>query len=146
MLKGISKIISPELLKILCEMGHGDEIAIVDANYPAESMGKRVIRFPGIGICELLRAIMELLPVDHITENPINVLGLEEKDIKRGMKRPEIWNEFYSIVNDSTKFNIKLGEYSRQEFYEKSKDAFAIVQTGEETLYADLIIKKGVIE
>lgn len=146
MLKGIPKLISPELLKVLCEMGHGNEIAIVDANYPAEDMGQRVIRYPGIGVCELLEEIMKLFPLDHIPETPAYVLGLEPKDIENGMPTPPIWAEMEKIINKYNETPVEVGELSRQGFYDRSKKAYAIVQTGEEALYADLLLVKGVIK
>lgn len=146
MLKGISKLITPELLKILCEMGHGNEIAIVDANYPAEDMGQRVVRYPGIGVCQLLEAIMKVFPLDHIPNSPAYVLGLEKKDIDLGMQTPSIWTEFENIINANNDFNVKIGELDRQTFYERSKKAYAIIQTGEEALYADILLVKGVIK
>ncbi len=145
MLKGIPKLITPELLKILCEMGHGNEIAIVDANYPAKELGQRVIRYPGIGVCQLLCEVMKLFPLDHISEEPALVLGLEKKDIDAGMETPEIWSEMERILNSGKERNIKIGELSRQDFYNRSKKAYAIIQTGEEALYGDLILVKGVI-
>ncbi|MBQ6814990.1 MAG: fucose isomerase [Lachnospiraceae bacterium] len=146
MLKGIPKLISPELLKILCEMGHGNEIAIVDANYPAEDMGARVIRYPGIGVCELLTEVLKLFPLDHIVDTPAYVLGLEKKDIEAGMKTPPIWAEMQNIINANNDRDIEIGVCSRQEFYERSRKAYAIIQTGEEALYADLLLVKGVIK
>jgi len=146
MLKGISKLITPELLKILSEMGHGNEIAIVDTNYPAQDMGQRVIRYPGIGLCQLLDEILKLFPIDHISDSSVCVLGLEAKDLENGMDVPKIWSDIHDTVNKYSEREIMIDECSRHEFYERSKKAYAIIQTGEEALYADVILVKGIIK
>ena len=139
MLKGIPKIVSPELLKVLCEMGHGDEIVIADGNYPSESNGKRVVRADGLGGVELLDAILSLIPLDTYAEQ--NFLLMETTN---GDPTPTIWAEYFDVANvrDS---NVRVGKLERGEFYERSKKAYAIVASGESAIYANIILKKGVI-
>ena len=146
MLKVINKIFTGDLLKILCDMGHGDELVIVDANFPAETMGKRVIKLPGSEGTEILEAVLELFPLDHILSEPVVLLDMEPKDRKTGMETPEIWKDFQNIVNKKAGSTANIGRMSRQEFYNRSKQAYAIIQTGEERLYGDILLVKGVIK
>ena len=143
MLKGINKLIIGDLLKVLCDMGHGDTISIVDANYPAHTKNKKIISFPGQNTTDLLQAILELIPLDHIVDSPAFIMDLELKDKESGMKEPEIWNEFNIIISKYTKNSIK--KITRQEFYDISENSSIIVQTGEERLYGDIILVKGVL-
>ena len=140
MLLHIPKIISPELLKVLCEMGHGDEIVIADANYPAETNGKRVIRADGLGGVELLNAILKLMPLDTYAKE--NFLLMETTN---GDPTPEIWGKYKKTALKRDP-NLKVGFLSRQEFYDRSKSAYAIIASGEEAIYANIILKKGVIK
>ena len=144
MLKGIPKIISPELLKVLCEMGHSDTIVIADGNFPAESMGKnaKVIRCDGHGGAELLDAILQLFPLDTYVEKPVSLMEVVSGD---NVETP-IWDEYKSIIakyddrGADTVVNIE-----RFAFYEEAKKAYAIIATGESALYANVILQKGVI-
>ena len=137
MLKGISPLISPELLKILCEMGHGDEILLADANYPAESCGPKVVRADGIDIPSLLKGIMDLLPLDtYVNENVILMSPNEGK--------PSIWERYEEVLKASGE-DARIGTLSRFDFYERASKAYAVVATGERALYANIILKKGVI-
>ena len=139
MLKGISPLISPALLKILAEMGHGDEIVIADANFPSESMGKRVVRADGIGGRELLDAILTLIPLDtYAEENFILMATLY------GEPTPAIWNDYFRIAREHDD-NLREGSVSRYEFYERAQNAYAVIATGETAIYANIILKKGVI-
>lgn len=144
MLKGIPKILSPELLKILCEMGHGDTIVIADGNFPAESMGKnaKVIRCDGHGVPELLDAILSLFPLDTHVECPVSVMAVSPCD---NVETP-IWDEYKHIIK---KYDDRGGktvcELERFAFYEESKKAYAIIATSETALYANIVLKKGVI-
>ncbi len=92
MLKGINKLVGPELLKILCEMGHGDEIVIADGNFPSENLGKRVIRADGIGGAEILDAVMSLIPLDTYAEPNMILMNLTPSD--EGKVNPTIWAEY----------------------------------------------------
>ncbi len=142
MLKNIPKILSPELLKILMEMGHGDEIVIADGNFPAETMGKRVVRCDGHGVPELLDAIMQLFPLDTYTEKPVMLMEVVAGDDVV----PVIWDKYKEIINKYEPENCKIEMIERFAFYERAKTAFAVVSTGEEALYANIILKKGVVK
>lgn len=143
MLKGISKIVSPELIKILCEMGHGDEIVIADGNFPAQTFGKRVVRADGIGGAEMLKAVLDLIPLDTYS-NP-NMILMQLMRCDEGKINPVIWKEYEQIALAADK-NVKIGNIDRFEFYERAKTAYAVIATGEEAVYANIIIKKGVIK
>ena len=140
MLKNVPKIISPELLKVLCEMGHGDEIVIADANYPAETNGKRVVRADGLKGPDLLEAILELIPLDTYAEKNMLLMATTNGD-----PTPEIWATYEKVAKGKDK-NLRLGFLERNEFYNRSKNAYAIVASGEEAVYANIILKKGVIK
>ena len=140
MLKNVPKIISPQLLKILCEMGHGDEIVIADGNFPSETNGKRVVRADGLGGVEMLSAILELIPLDtYATENFMLM------ETTQGDSTPEIWAEYIDVAN-SKDDNVRLKKLERFEFYDRAKNAYAVIATGEERIYANIILKKGVIK
>ena len=140
MLKGISKIVSPELLKILCEMGHGDEIVIADGNFPSENYGKRVIRADAIGGEDMLKAVISLIPLDTYASPNFMLMQTVEGDSK-----PSIWENYFDIANKEDD-NLREGYLERFAFYERAKQAYAIIATGEEAIYANIIIKKGVIK
>lgn len=144
MLKGIPQILSPELLKVLCEMGHSDQIVIADGNFPTESMGKDciVIRCDGHGIPELLDAILEVFPLDTYVENPVNLMEVMKGD---NIKTP-IWDEYKNIIekHDNRGSNT-VSTIERFKFYEEAKKAYAIIATGEKALYANVILQKGVV-
>lgn len=142
MLKNIPKIMSPELLKILMEMGHGDEIVIGDGNFPAESYGKRVVRCDGHGVPELLDAVMQLFPLDTYTEKPVMLMEV----VKGDPVVPEIWDEYKAIINKYEPENCKIEMIERFAFYERAKQAYAVIATGEEAIYANIILKKGVVK
>ena len=118
MLKGISKIVSPELVKVLCEMGHGDEIVIADGNFPSENFGKRVIRADGISGTAMLDACLQLIPLDTYSDPNFILMQL---------------------------MNCDKGRIDRFDFYERAKNAYAVIATGEAAVYANIILKKGVI-
>ncbi len=139
MLKKIPKIIPPELLKILAEMGHGDEIVIGDGNFPGERVGQRCVRCDGHGVPELLSAILEIFPLDTY-DKPVYIM---EKVPGDTVETP-IWDEYAKIIADHTKDG--LTQVERFAFYERAKDAYAVVMSGESALYANIILKKGVVK
>ena len=143
MLKGIPKIISPELLKTLSETGHGDEIVIADGNFPAETLGKRVVRADGISGTEMLEAVMSLVPLDTYSDPNFMLMQLTESD-KSGTT-PTIWDEYKNIADSHDK-NVRIGFIGRFDFYERAKSAYVVIATGEEAVYANIILKKGVIK
>ncbi|MDU2197831.1 MAG: RbsD/FucU domain-containing protein [Peptostreptococcaceae bacterium] len=144
MLKGIPQILSPELLKVLCEMGHSDRIVLSDGNFPAESMGKDciVIRCDGHGVPELLEAILEVFPLDTYIEKPVNLMEVVPGDT---VETP-IWDTYKEIVSKyDNRGDEAVGNIERFAFYEESKKAYAIIATGEKALYANVILQKGVV-
>ena len=141
MLKGINPIISPELLKILCEMGHGDEIVIADANFPAVTCAKRLVRADGHSGTDMLEAILALFPLDKVAEKNALLMAVSEKNVPN----PPIWEEYEEIMKKYETDNVKVEELERYAFYDRAKNAFAVVQTGEKALYANIILKKGTL-
>lgn len=145
MLKGIPKIISPELLKVLCEMGHGDELVIADGNFPCESVSKnaRVIRADGNGVPEILNAVLALFPLDAYSEKPVALMEVVKGDT---VPTPEIWDDYKILLNRYEKDNCEIEYMERFAFYERAKNAYAIIATGEEAVYANILLKKGVVK
>lgn len=144
MLKNIPPILSPELLKVLCEMGHSDRIVIADGNFPAESMGKNaiVIRADGHGVPELLDAILQLFPLDTYVEKPVSLMQVMKGD---NAETP-IWDTYKEIVAKyDDRGNNAIGEIERFAFYEQAKTAYAIIATGETAIYANIMLQKGVV-
>jgi L-fucose mutarotase len=140
MLKNIPKIVSPQLLKVLCEMGHGDEIVIADGNFPAETFGQRVIRADGLGGEEMLDAVLSLIPLDtYATENFMLM------ETVAGDPTPTIWEKYYEIAKKHDD-NMRANNIERFAFYERAKKAYAVIATGEGAVYANIILKKGVIK
>ncbi len=142
MLKNIPKILSPELEKILMEMGHGDEIVIADGNFPSETLGNRLVRCYGHGVPELLDAIIKLFPLDTYTDKPVMLMEVVQGD----PVVPTIWDEYKEIINKYEPKNCKIEMIERFAFYERAKTAYAVVATGEEAIYANIILKKGVVK
>ena len=144
MLKGIPKILSPKLLKVLCEMGHSDRIVLADGNFPAESMGKNaiVIRADGHGTCELLEAILQVFPLDTYVEKPVSLMEVMKGDT---VETP-IWKDYERIVAKADARGADaIGTIERFAFYEQAKTAYAIIATGESALYANVMLQKGVV-
>ena len=135
MLKGISPLISPELLKTLCEMGHGDCIVFADAHFPAHSIGPRVIRADGLRIDDLLRGVVPLFPLDTYVERPVLMMAPVEGD--------RLDAAYVAACEAIT--GQKAGYLERFAFYDYAKGAFAIVQTGETRQYGNIILQKGVV-
>ena len=144
MLKGIPPILSPELLKVLCEMGHSDRIVIGDGNFPAETMGKNaiVIRCDGHGVPELLDAILQVFPLDTYVEKPVSLMQVMPGD----MVETPIWDTYKEIVaKHDARGSEAIGEIERFAFYDEAKTAYAIIATGETALYANIMLQKGVV-
>ncbi|MFC6346046.1 RbsD/FucU family protein [Vagococcus carniphilus] len=141
MLKNIPKNLSPELVKVLMEMGHGDEIVIADGNYPAASNAKKLVRCDGLGVPELLDSILKLFPMDTYQEYSIGLMQVAEGD----PTIPVIWDDYKKIIKEAVVENDKIELLTRQEFYNRGKEAYAIVATGEEAIYANILLKKGVV-
>ena len=143
MLKNVPKLISPELLKILCEMGHGDEIVIADANFPSANYGQRVIRADGIGGAQMLAAILDLIPLDTYASPNMSLMQLQPCD--EGKINPVRWGDYEAIAK-AKEDNVAMGNIDRFDFYDRAKEAYAVIATGEEAIYANIILKKGVIK
>ncbi len=144
MLKGIPKIISPELLKVLCEMGHSDRIVIADGNFPVESIGKnaKIIRCDGQGTYEVLKAILKLFPLDCGIEKPVTLMQVTPGE---NIRTP-IWEDYKNAIYEYyDNAGDLVGEIERFAFYEEAKTAYAIIATSEEALYANIMLQKGVI-
>jgi L-fucose mutarotase len=145
MLQGINKLLTGDILKILCDMGHGEELVIADANFPAETYAKRLIRCSGIDGSQLLEAIAPLFPLDTYVDNPTAVMDLTDED-KKKMPTPVVWGSYEKILQTMGDHFEELGKIERYEFYERAKNAYAIIQTGEERQYGNLLLIKGVIK
>ena len=145
MLKGISPMLSPELLKALAQMGHGDELVIADGNFPCHSYGKNaiVIRADGHGVPEILDAIMQLLPLDTYVEKPVGLMEIVKGDT---CPTPPIWEEYEKVLNKYEPEHHDIEYIERFAFYERAKDAYLIIATGEKAIYANILLKKGVVK
>lgn len=144
MLKGIPKILSPELLKVLCEMGHSDRIVIADGNFPAESVGRDaiVIRADGHGVPELLEAILRVFPLDTYVDSPVSLMQVMPGD---PVETP-IWKAYEDIITKvDCRGNKAIQQIERFAFYEEARKAYAIIATGESALYANIMLQKGVV-
>ncbi|CEQ29961.1 transport protein RbsD/FucU [[Clostridium] sordellii] len=144
MLKNIPQILSPQLLKILCEMGHSDQIVISDGNFPAESMGKDsiVIRCDGHGVPELLDAILTIFPLDTYVDKPVSLMEVMPGD---NVETP-IWDTYKEIIQKhDNRGEETIETIERFKFYDEAKKAYAIIATGEKALYANVILQKGVV-
>ncbi|MFJ8065510.1 RbsD/FucU family protein [Psychrobacillus sp. NPDC096426] len=140
MLKNIPKCLSPDLLKVIMEMGHGDEIVIADGNFPAASHARNLIRLDGLHIPELLEALLTLMPLDDYA-NPSIFYMMYGPEVST----PPIWTEYNDILKKTGNSNVIPTKVERFKFYDQAKQAYAIVATSEQALYANIILKKGVI-
>lgn len=140
MLKGIDPILGPELLHALAAMGHGDEICIADANFPATANARRLIRLDGIDAVAVANAVLGLLPLDTFVDNAAFVMQV----VGKPKEAPPIYGLFQQAL-DRHANGFKLGRIERFKFYERAQRCFAIVATGERRLYGNLILTKGVL-
>jgi L-fucose mutarotase len=141
MLKGIPSILTPELLKILMEMGHGDEIIIADGNFPGAALAKRLVRCDGHNVPEILTAILKFFPLDPYVKAPVSLMEVVPGDTVK----PVIWDEYRNVIANSGNDSKKIEFVERFAFYERAKDAYAVITTSEPALYANIILKKGVV-
>lgn len=144
MLKNIPAILSPDLLKALCEMGHSDRLVISDGNFPAHTMGKNsmVLRMDGHGVPEILDAILQVFPLDTYVDTSAFLM---EKVSGDTVETP-IWQEFEKIIAKHDQRGEKtLGHIERFQFYEEAKGAYLIIATSEKALYANIMLQKGVV-
>ena len=144
MLKGINPIIPPMLLKVLCEMGHGDTIVIADGNFPSESVGKNavVVRMDGHGVPEILEAVLSLIPLDQYVEKPVSLMDR----VKGDNADVSIWQTYDKILKSAEGKGLEAANMlERFEFYDEAKKAYAVIATSERSQYANVILKKGCV-
>ena len=143
MLKGIPEIISPELLKYLCEMGHSDRLVIADGNFPTHSVGKNahIIRMDGHGVCKILDAVLKVFPLDTYDEHPVKIM---EKVPGDTVETP-IWDEFKEIVSKYDARKDVIGSIERFKFYEEARSTYLIIATSEKAIYGNIMLQKGVV-
>ena len=140
MLKGISPLISPALLEVLARMGHGDEIILADAHFPAESFNNRVLRADGLRIPDLLEAILPLLELDVYVSTPLTMMAAVEGD----ELDPSVEDSYLGAIHKSNPDVPAIERIDRFDFYDKARGAFAVVMTGETAKYGNILLKKGV--
>ncbi|WP_445503891.1 RbsD/FucU family protein [Microvirga sp. G4-2] len=141
MLKNLNPLLSPELLMVLRSMGHGDEIAVVDANFPAASMAQRLVRLDGLSVTAVTDAILSVMPLDDFVPEAawrMEVVGEPQAE-------QPIFDEFRAIIARHEGIGFRLAALERFAFYDRAKAAYAIVSTGEARLYGNIILKKGVV-
>lgn len=140
MLKNIPAIISPELMKTMMEMGHSDEIVLADANFPATTCAKRLIRCDGLMLPQLLEAVLQFFPLDKTVEYPAVLMSVTAKETT-----PAIWEEYREIIRKHEPDFLEFEHVERYQYYERAKKAFAVVITGDTAFRANLLLKKGVV-
>lgn len=141
MLKGIPSILSPELMKVLMEMGHGDEIVLADGNFPAASTAERLVRCDGHGAMALLDAVLQFFPLDYAVRQPVALMAVTPGN----PYQPSIWDEYFSCIK---KYNENFSGFEFMErfsFYDRASKAYAVAATGERARFANIILKKGVV-
>ncbi len=146
MLYGIPKILSPQLVRILMEMGHGDELVLADANFPIHSIAKSTVTgevaySQGCGAVELLDAILKLMPLDYAVEQPVCGMAVRE-----GMDTPPIHGEFAQVMKKHGYQAEQIAFLPRFDFYDRAKQSYAVVASGETARFANIIVKKGVVQ
>lgn len=141
MLKGVPTTISPELMHVLMSMGHGDEIVIADGNFPADSHAERLVRCDGLAGLPVIEGILKFLPVDTFVDDVAVVM----QPVDKTATEPPIWTGFRRALERAEDREIQLTLIDRHAFYDRAREAYAIVATSETALYANLILKKGVV-
>jgi len=141
MLKGLDPLLNADLLGVLAQMGHGDDLVIADTNFPTTTMGKRVVRIPGISAPRVLEAVLSVMPIDDFVDEPcgrIEVVG--DPDAV-----PEVCQDFQNVLDRTEDGKFKLARIERFEFYRRAREAFVVVQSGETRLYGCILLKMGVV-
>lgn len=141
MLKGVPTSISPDLMHVMMSMGHGDELVIADGNFPADSNAQRIVRADGLDAPTVLAAMLQFFSIDSFVNDPAMVMQPVDND----SSEPPIWSEFRRLLEQSESRPIELTPIERFEFYDRAREAYAIVATSETAIYANLILKKGVV-
>lgn len=142
MLKSLDPLLGPDLLHVLASMGHGDEIAVVDANFPAAQCARRLVRLDGADAPRVLRAVLSLLPLDRFVDAPLVTMVV----VGNSVAVPEPVLAFAHEARRAEGHEVKISALERQAFYARAREAFAIVQTGETRLYGNVLVRKGVVE
>jgi len=140
MLIGISPLVGPDLLAALCRMGHGDELVLADAHFPAESVNSRVIRADGLKIADLLDGILPLVAIDDFVDDPIVMMAAVEGD----RADPAVCLRYRAVIDTHHPKAAQTKFISRFDFYERARRAWGVVITGETAKYGNIILKKGV--
>lgn len=141
MLKGIHPLLGPDILHLIAAMGHGDELVIADANFPAVSVARRLVRFDGVDVTRALAAILTLLPLDQYVYKPAAVMAV----VNDSDATPETYADFIGVIAAAEGKPPDLERVERFAFYERARGAFGVVATSDARLYANIIIKKGVV-
>jgi L-fucose mutarotase len=141
LLKTINPLISPELMKILMEMGHGDEIVFADRNFPAVSKAQRLIPYPGVAIEPLLHAVLRYFPLDYVVESPACMVRIPSDSDYKG----DILSKYQEIVDTYNGKPVKITMIDRLDFYDRAAKAFAIVATSDAARFANIILRKGIV-
>jgi L-fucose mutarotase len=141
MLIGIDPLLTPELLMTLAAMGHGDEIVLVDANFPATANARRLVRLDGADVSQALSAILSVFPLDSFVKAPANGMQV----VGKPREVPPAIADFQTIVDRQAGFPVKIARIERFAFYERARTCFAVVATGDRRFYANLILTKGVV-
>jgi L-fucose mutarotase len=141
MLKGLDPLLNADLLQVLRAMGHGDDLVIADANFPATTMARRLVRMDGVAAPRVLEAVLSVMPLDDFVDEPcgrIEVVGDPDAE-------PEVCQEFQKIIDRAEGGRFQLAKIERFAFYARAREAFAVVQTGETRLYGCVLLKMGVV-
>ena len=141
MLKGIDPLLNADLLHILRAMGHGDDLALVDRNFPAASVARRLVTLDGVDIPRAGRAILSVFPLDSFVDKP----ALRMEVVGKPNEVPKVQREMQKVINDAEGRDWPMGSLERFAFYEEARKAFAVVATGENRGYGCFLLKKGVI-
>ncbi|MXU66762.1 RbsD/FucU family protein [Oceanomicrobium pacificus] len=141
MLRGLDPLLSPDLLHMLAAMGHGDDLVIADANFPAESCARRLVRLDGVTATGALNAVLGLLPLDTFVDDPARVMGV----VGDPEAVPPVVAEFQTIIDQVADAPAPIRAVDRFDFYDVARAAFGVVLTGETRLYGNIIVKKGVV-
>ena len=141
MLKGLHPLLGPELLHALAAMGHGDEIGVVDANFPAAALGRQIIRLDGVSAPAVLEAVLTVLPLDHFIEHALTTMAV----VGAPLAEPEVVSEFGALASRAEGRTVPRQALPREQFYERARQAFALVQCGERRLYGNVLLRKGVV-
>jgi L-fucose mutarotase len=141
MLRGLDPLLHADLLHVLASMGHGDELAVVDANFPAAAVARRLVRLDGVGAPRALAAVLSVLPLDDFVEAPAHVMAV----VGDPQAVPDVVREFQPLVDRAAGRPVRLPALERFAFYERARQAFAVLRTGEARPYGNILLTKGVV-